>query len=40
MTATVQRLSVPLAWYAGFVRAFGNVLFAVSLFIVYWTLGR
>ncbi len=35
MTATVQRPSVLHAWYADFVRTFGNVLFAVCLFLVW-----
>ncbi|MBV9232587.1 MAG: cytochrome c biogenesis protein ResB, partial [Candidatus Eremiobacteraeota bacterium] len=35
MTATARRPPVLLEWYADFVRTFGNVLFAVALFVVW-----
>ncbi|MBV8725366.1 MAG: cytochrome c biogenesis protein ResB [Candidatus Eremiobacteraeota bacterium] len=38
MTQAVQRQGVLLMWYADFVRTFGNVLFAVSLFLVWGAL--
>ncbi|MBV8196825.1 MAG: cytochrome c biogenesis protein ResB [Candidatus Eremiobacteraeota bacterium] len=38
MTATVQRPGALQMWYADFVRTFGNVLFAVGLFVVWGTL--